>query len=401
MDQPSHRTTLTMREYEALKTHKYNLTDAHPRYQPIGSQSDVLETLGLKELFEYIHTIPYEHLVHNFKQAFYSLAGQFKALSINRDAMLCYAASGGIQIIASFIRSKGLKIALLEPAFDNVVGILQAENTNLVSLPEERLKDLEAYLNEVEVDAVWITMPNNPTGMALSETEFRRLIAACRERGLMLIIDFCFRFFCRDMANWDQYALLEESGVTYATIEDTGKTWSVHDLKLGIVQSSSDIYDGLFYYYDNALLSLSPFILFLLTEFIKDTKDSDFDNTIYKVVSANSNIVADAIDGTVLEYASPTSMPVAWLKITDPDLDAMELYELCKQHGVHILPGHNFFWHNPELGRKFIRVSLVRDEPDVSEGMKTLRELLLGLVEHRSGTHLMADTCLSDGVLNH
>src|SRR6266436_7675278 len=45
MDQPSHRTTLTMREYEALKTHKYNLTDAHPRYQPIGSQSDVLETL--------------------------------------------------------------------------------------------------------------------------------------------------------------------------------------------------------------------------------------------------------------------------------------------------------------------------------------------------------------------
>src|SRR5437899_3296802 len=116
MDQPSHRTTLTMREYEALKTHKYNLTDAHPRYQPIGSQSDVLESLSLKELFEYIHAIPYEHLVQNFKQAFYSLAGQSKALSVNRDAMLCYAASGGIQIIASFIRSKGLKVALLEPA---------------------------------------------------------------------------------------------------------------------------------------------------------------------------------------------------------------------------------------------------------------------------------------------
>jgi aspartate/methionine/tyrosine aminotransferase len=379
MDEASRSTTLTMRELEALKRHKYNLTDAHPRYKPIGSQQETIEALGLEPIFDAVRKRPYEDLVQNFKRAFYSLAGQSKAIQVDREDMMCYSASLGIQIIASFIRSKGFKTALLEPAFDNVVGILRAEQAKLVPLPEERLKDIEEYLNEFDVDAIWITMPNNPTGWALSEAEFRQLIAACKKRNILLVADFCFRFFCRELATWDQYAPLEESGITYATIEDTGKTWSVHDLKLGIVQSSLDIHDNLYYYYDNHLLSVSPFILHLLAELIDNTKSVGFDNTICKVVSTNSDTVAEIIAGTILEYVPPRSMPVAWLRITDHNLHAMKLYELCKREGVHILPGPNFFWHNPELGRQFIRVSLVRDTSEVMEGMRKLQEILLGL----------------------
>lgn len=379
MDESSRRTTLTMWELEALKRHTYNLTDAHPRYQPIGSQQLAIEALGLEPFFNDVRKNPYEDLVQNFKRAFYTLAGQSKAIRVDREDMLCYSASLGIQIIASFIRSKGFKVALLEPAFDNVVGILQAEKAKLVPLPEERLKDIEAYLNEVEVDVIWITMPNNPTGMALSEAEFRQLVAACKKRNILLVADFCFRFFCREMTSWDQYALLEESGVTYTTIEDTGKTWSVDDLKIGIVQSSLDIHDSLYYYYDNHLLSVSPFILHLLTKLIDNTQSVGLDDTICKVVSTNSDTVGEIIAGTILEYVSPRSMPVAWLRIADQNVDAMKLYELCKREGVHILPGPNFFWHDPELGRQFIRVSLVRDTIVVREGMMKLRAILLEL----------------------
>src|SRR6266487_4042957 len=114
MDQSRSCTTLTMRELDALKKHEYNLTDAHPRYEPISRQGEAIEALGLKPLFNTVHTIPYQNLVQNFAEAFYSLGGQYTAIHINRDAMLCYSASLGIQIIASFIRSKGLKVALLE-----------------------------------------------------------------------------------------------------------------------------------------------------------------------------------------------------------------------------------------------------------------------------------------------
>jgi aspartate/methionine/tyrosine aminotransferase len=391
MNRQSQHKTLTMQEYDALRDRQYNLADAHPRYQPVHSQRDVLVALGLDKIWSLTLNVSYEELIQNFKHAFYTLAKQTTALELKRDAMLCFSASECIDIIANFIQSKGLKVALMEPVFDSVSGTLKAKNTKLFPLPEERLKEIDSYFDEFGVEAIWITLPNNPTGMTLSEAEFLKLVAACKKRDILLVIDFCFRFFNQDMARWDQYAILEESGVTYATIEDTGKTWPVQELKIGIVQSSLNIYENLFYYYDNRVLSISNITLLALTEFIRDTEVNGSETTIYAVPNRNREIVNEYITDTILEDVSESSsMPIAWLRIADSSpLDAVALCELCKQKHIHLLPGPNFFWHDNELGRRYLRISLGRNSQHFKVGMRGLRNILHDVEKHQSKTSLI------------
>jgi aspartate/methionine/tyrosine aminotransferase len=364
-----------MHEIIGLQEYRFNLTDAHPRYQPVASQSAILDNLG-QHYWDAVK-VPYQELTDNFERAFYFLANQPTALTLDRKCMLCYSASLCIQIIASYIRGQSLRVALLEPIFDNVSGTLKAEEIDLVPLPEEQLRTIDGYLEKNSVQVVWVTLPNNPTGLLLSENEFRQLVYSCQKYRVMLVIDFCFRFFAASMT-WDQYMVLEESGVTYAVIEDTGKTWPTQDLKIGMLQSSSDIYGSLYRYYDNHILNVSPFILRLLTRLIEDTRTRGLDNTIRKIIRTNREIVVDAVKDTILQCQLPQApVSVAWLKIVDDTIEASKPWAMCKQAAVYLLPGSQFFWHNPALGDRFVRISLVRDVEVMRGAMERLREVLL------------------------
>jgi hypothetical protein len=41
---------------------------------------------------------------------------------------------------------------------------------------------------------------------------------------------------------------------------------------------------------------------------------------------------------------------------------------------VYVLPGTFFYWSNPTLGEKYIRIALARDSDNFAQGMKLLRE---------------------------
>jgi aspartate/methionine/tyrosine aminotransferase len=369
--------SLTTYELLGLHARQFNLTDAHPRYQPVASQKIILD--NLTQHYQDAERTPYQELTEQFERAFYCLAKQSMPLTFERSAMLCYSASLCIQIVASYIRSKAFRVALIEPVFDNVSGILKAEEIDLVPLPEEYLQRerIDDYLRAQQVQVVWVTLPNNPTGFTLSENAFRYLSAVCRQHGIMLVADLCFRFFSASMA-WDQYAILEEAGVTYAVIEDTGKTWPTQDLKVGMLQASLDVYTALYRYYDNHILNVSPFILHILTRLIEDAQQRGLDTTVRKVILANRETVVEALKGTLLQCQPVQSqVSVAWLKIMDHAVAATSLLELCRQRGIYALPGSNFFWHTPSLGDRFIRLSLVRDIEVMQDAMQRLRAVLL------------------------
>lgn len=366
--------SITAYERIALRSASYNLSGIQACYQPSASQQRIFDNLG--RIFRDAHNIGYQESTQYFRNAFYSLANQSIALTMPRDPMLCYSASLCTQIVASYIRNKGFRVALIEPACDSIPGILKAEHVDLVPLPEAQLEMMDTYLSTTRADVVWIILPNNPTGLTISEQAFRQLVETCSKHGVMLVIDFCFRFFSKEMV-WDQYSILEESRISYAIIEDTGKTWPSQELKVGILQSSSDIYADLHYYYDNHLLQVSPVVIKLLTELIEDTQMRGPGETIHKVVKANRECVAEYVKDTILHY-QPTKalVPFAWLQITDNQIDATQLWNVCSEEGVHILPGTSFFWYDLSTGQRFVRVALSRDYLTVRTGMKKLRAVL-------------------------
>jgi aspartate/methionine/tyrosine aminotransferase len=231
-------------------------------------------------------------------------------------------------------------------------------------LPEEVLHspDLPGALSTLTADVVWIVCPNNPTGRVLSETAFDSLIESCRQLGKTLVVDFCFRFFAPELVVWSQYERLERSGVSFITIEDTGKTWATLDMKIGMLNCSEDLREEFYHRHDDLLLNVSPFHLALLAAFIDDTIVHGAAATIGYYVHENLDIVHHAFANSVLRVtndAAPT-VTVAWIRI-EADVSGERLWAALRRQNIHILPGSNFYWHTPAKGRPFIRIPLARD----------------------------------------
>ena len=103
---------------------------------------------------------------------------------------------------------------------------------------ERRLAGPDPLAGLGELDAVMTANPNNPTGPCSAAPALRRLADACADRGAILVIDACFRAF-DTRTQYDSYAVLDESGVEYVVIEDTGKLWPTGGIKLGFRVTSA------------------------------------------------------------------------------------------------------------------------------------------------------------------
>src|SRR5262249_12544407 len=82
--------------------------------------------------------------------------------------------------------------------------------------------------------------------------------------------------------------------------------------------------------------------------------------SIQGVVRVNRKALYDHIAGTFLTPCERQFASVAWLRIDHP-LNGLELKQVLDEHGVFVLPGNHFFWHDRRQGAKFIRVALARD----------------------------------------
>lgn len=366
----------TLTEYEKLSMSKViNVSDGHARQLQCLTQKNIIKILP--DIFDFAEKNPQDSIEATFKSDFFSLAGQpsiINEYNLNR-VLLCHSSSSSIEIVANYLRRKMFKVALIEPTFDNIPRILLRHNISLISLPESQLHsdDIDSYVKRIDANAIFIVCPNNPTGLVLPQNQFVKLAEACKATGKMLIIDTCFRLFSQEMF-WDQYFFLDKIGLTYAFIEDTGKTWPSLDLKVGMLIPSQDILKEIEFIHDDYLLNVSPFILNLLGWYIKDSKESGLYKTILEIPHKNRHYLKTKLAGTALSLLDNSELNVAWIRINST-YTGEELYKLLVMNNVHILPGTNFFWDNPTQGKKYIRIALSRPESLFREATDLLWEL--------------------------
>ncbi|MCC3332244.1 aminotransferase class I/II-fold pyridoxal phosphate-dependent enzyme [Nocardia abscessus] len=310
-----------------------------------------------------------------FISAFMDLAGEPIHHDFSRY-MLSYSASSAITMVASHCAHTGKRVALIEPVFDNISSILLRENVKVVPISEQdcTVEQLPVALARFEPAVVWLVSPNNPTGWILSELEFRTLVQHCVDRRCTLVLDASFRFFSPAPPGWSQYEILEHSGVSYIVLEDTGKTWSSSEIKVGLTVCSPDMYADMYRLHDDLLQGVSPFHLRVLTEFIHDSARNGIEHSILPSVMKNRSILrAILYDGDfefVTEMRSPVS--VDWLRLPEGSDCEVFVHDAIR-NGVHILPGTNFFWNQRERGRNLVRVALARDPQLMLEGAQLLR----------------------------
>ena len=179
------------------------------------------------------------------------------------------------------------------------------------------------------------------------------------------------------MDRFDVYRLLEDSGVTYMAIEDTGKTWPVQDAKCAMITVSENIREEVYNIHTAVLLNVSPFVLNVLTQYVEDSIADDF-ASVRDVISVNRATIREALEGTILEYVEPVvDTSVAWFRIGAEQVTATQLQATMLEHEVYVLPGTFFYWNEPSRGERFVRIALARQPEHFAGAARKMREVLL------------------------
>ena len=367
------QTTLT--EIETLGLYaQHNLADGHAYQDLSPSQSRLVRSLP--QIWEQSAALKVWEAEHQYKSAFAALA-RSPSLLPYPHFRLCPTASNSIDLVAAWAKLARLKVALLEPTFDNLYLLMKRRGVEVVPLPEKDLSEQGcAALSAAKADAIFLVNPNNPTGKNLSREEFRGVVQWCAENQKVLLLDNTFRFFVPQ--EYDQYQLLIDSGVTFLSIEDTGKVWPTQDLKASLVVFSKDIAADVNLLYEEIYLCISNFALGILTEFLKDAHHRGLSEAVWEGVKQRKRLFRSALGCGPLSVARSSEhspLSVEWLELNPAAGTDLNFTAELRKVGLVLLPGRHFFWnHSGENARtNFVRASLLKPEKQFLSSLEVLK----------------------------
>ncbi|HEY0532524.1 MAG TPA: aminotransferase class I/II-fold pyridoxal phosphate-dependent enzyme [Actinoplanes sp.] len=359
---------LTTMEVDALTDPDggLNLTDGHARLLLSAEQAAVVERIP--EMFAEASRRPFPVIEHEAHTAFLGAIGQHSAPVGTGRILSCYSSTLATDIVARAL-PVGATVAVLHPTFDNIADLFVTRGLSLVPLSEEAL--LGQDWPGPPVSAIVVTHPNNPTGLVTPESHLASLAEHAVRHGQTIIIDASFRGQVRD-AQYDTYRVLDEAGADWITIEDTGKLWPTHELKIGLLAYSERTRLPIIRAFSESLLAASPVVLQLIRELAGDWVNGGYERA-RDLVARNRTAVRQAIEPVGLRLADPDSrISVARIELPASGPDSSLLYKGMLARGVHMLPCAPFHWADPEAGLRFIRVSLARPYDTVATAAQAL-----------------------------
>ena len=374
MDPHSSLATLTQYEKLALQA-QINLSDGHAHQSPTSNQLEILTKAS--EHFASPRPPDQVDVEETFLRSFFSLSlnvGIESAMPWMSRTQICYSASLAMEVVANVLRLSGKRrVLVLQPTFDNIPSILTRHGLSVIAVYDEDIANDPTIIATSEVDAVVIVAPNNPTGQSFDRSWFDALARIAEARGVVIVSDFAFRLFDPSM-RWNQYDLFDGCGVSYLAIEDLGKIWPTQDLKVGLLIASEDLNDIVDRVHDDFILNASPFTLRLLTKLSNDGPPDAVLQGIREIPRRNRLIVNRALTSVgFLDETRMASISVAWMRLPISGGGGDEVCAMARSKGVHVLPGHLFYFQSKDAGQRYIRLALMRDAAVVTEGCKRLK----------------------------
>lgn len=236
----------------------------------------------------------------------------------------------------------------------------------------EEVLNLNPSSPPLGTDCLYFVAPNNPTGDCPTKEQFANIVEYCAKHKVMLLIDFCFRFF-GDFWDYDQYQMMHDAGVEFITTEDTGKSFPAADVKLGMTISSHEVYPYLKDISDDFIFSVARFVLELVTRFIGAEHRENKRLLSQDLADANRKILHETLAGSNLQITNPNhKMGLDWAKLPD----GWNATHLCKwlyeNGGPQLLPGERFYWSDYDEGSHYVRIALLRNPDYFKAAMDSL-----------------------------
>lgn len=331
-----------------------NLTDGHARFALSAEQAAIVA--HLPDMFIEASRRPFQEIEEQAHQAFLHAVGQHSAPIGTGRILSCYSSTLATDIVARALPA-GSTMAVLHPTFDNIADLFKTRDLHLVPFPETAVMEMD--WPKPPVHSVLVTQPNNPTGLVVPEGHLRALAEHCARHDQALIIDASFRGQVR-AAQYDTYAVLDAAQTRWIVIEDTGKLWPTHEMKIGLLAFSERTDLPIRKAFSESLLSASPVVLQLVAALAADWAAGGYERA-RALVEHNRAVVEAAAHSVGLRLADPDSeISVARIELPTDGPDSSELYHDLVGRGIHVLPCAPFHWANPKEGLRFLRISLAR-----------------------------------------
>lgn len=348
-----------------------NLSDGHARQPQTRYETSALAEISAIARAALLGT--QVEAEQEFLSALFTLSRE----PIQADSLLSYSVSTLVTVVGTYLRERRARVLAVEPCFDNIIDLIRRAGVDVAAVSEARL--VESCLLEIPsgVDAIWVTTPNNPTGLELTEKQMVALADTCARQSVLLILDCCFRWFSESMYDWDLYGLLSASGVDYVVFEDTGKAFPLLDVKVGVMVASAALRSPLQILNEEVLLNTSPLVLRLLAKVLQNYSHEGGVEAIARPNAARRRLALDYLSRTnkLVPLNSGPSVPFIWARVSHHGMDGRDLQQFAREQGLHILSGDQFYWTS-DAGRQFIRIALARADDVIVAGSELLLDIL-------------------------
>lgn len=350
-----------------------NVAEGYPSFGFTPSQQAIVDRFP--QLLNVALQTPYPVIEGRAQRAFFDALGQTTAPVGTGRVISYYSASVAIDILGRCLTSRPSSVGVIHPTLDILPALLRGRGLRVVPITEGRLRRRDPLSGLDGVGALYIAIPNNPTGTVMPPDQLRNLAQACAARDVVLGIDACFRAF-DSRAHYDMYSLLDATGVDYAVIEDTGKLWPLGGVRLSFMGFGANSRLGIPEASSDLLLMAPPFAAAVVEEFALDMGRGGLEQ-IHARLATNRAILEGIMEGCANGevVADGARVSVALIRLA-PGFSSTRLWGRLLRRDVHAVPGRPMWWAKPSEGERFLRVALGREPAVVDRAAREIRSQL-------------------------
>ena len=209
-----------------------------------------------------------------------------------------------------------------------------------------------------------ICNPNNPTGTAINTSDMRRILDACKECDIFVMVDETYVEFAEDI-NKISSVSLTRTYTNIAILRGTSKFFAAPGLRLGYaICSNSDLIQAINRRKDpwtiNSIAVVAGTLMFSDTEYINATRQliSLERERLYRLFEESTRFKPYKPEGNFM-----------LLQILEDGITSQMLFDKCIREGLMIRDCSTF----PYLGENYIRLCFMNPEDNTK-----LANLLLG-----------------------
>ncbi len=150
--------------------------------------------------------------------------------------------------ITFFLRpSRGLVTAPAFSEYENAMVAAGADVDYYCLKEENDFKIQDDLFNKIQegIDIIFLCNPNNPTGQLIERATMEKIICACKEKGIFVVIDECFLDFSAHKELYSMTGLLHKYD-NLIILKAFTKIYAIPGMRLGYCMSSNErVIEGL------------------------------------------------------------------------------------------------------------------------------------------------------------